>query len=128
MARYLVKRGENLTFILPYRCFPKFLTADRHPRVYPKVSGLNQYDINNATINTGCEATQRVMEVKLARLTHKTAIQLRLVTESCTICSSHSLLTLMKRHKLFELYKIKRESIFINAVFKKSTRSQQICF
>jgi hypothetical protein len=30
------------------------------------------------------------MVAKLARLTHKIAIQLHLVAESCTICSSHS--------------------------------------
>jgi hypothetical protein len=36
------------------------------------------------------EATQRVMAGKLTRLTHKIAIQLHLVTESCTICSSRS--------------------------------------
>jgi hypothetical protein len=36
------------------------------------------------------EATQRVMVAKLARLTHKIAIQLHLVAESCTICSSPS--------------------------------------
>jgi hypothetical protein len=42
------------------------------------------------TINTHHEATQRVMVAKLTRLTHKIAIQLHLVAESCTICSSHS--------------------------------------
>jgi hypothetical protein len=41
------------------------------------------------TIDTRLEATQRVMAVKLTRLTHKVAIQLHLVT-SCTICSSRS--------------------------------------
>jgi hypothetical protein len=30
------------------------------------------------------------MATKLTRLTHKIAIQLHLVAESCTICSSHS--------------------------------------
>jgi hypothetical protein len=30
------------------------------------------------------------MAAKLTRLTHKIAIQLHLVSESCTICSSHS--------------------------------------
>jgi len=30
------------------------------------------------------------MAVKLTRLTHKIAIQLHLVAESCAICSSHS--------------------------------------
>jgi len=40
------------------------------------------------TINILREATQRVMESKLTELTHKIAIQLHLVAESCTICSS----------------------------------------
>jgi hypothetical protein len=35
-------------------------------------------------------ATQRVMAGKLTRLTHKIAIHLHLVAESCTICSSRS--------------------------------------
>jgi len=30
------------------------------------------------------------MAAKVTRLTHKIAIQLHLVAESCTICSSHS--------------------------------------
>jgi hypothetical protein len=42
------------------------------------------------TISTRSEATQRVMAAKLDRLTHKIAIQLHLVAESCTICSSRS--------------------------------------
>jgi hypothetical protein len=42
------------------------------------------------TINTCWEVTQRVMATKLTRLTHKIAIQLQLVAESCTICSSRS--------------------------------------
>jgi hypothetical protein len=40
------------------------------------------------TINTRWGATQRVMEAKLTRLTHKIAIQMHLVVKSCTICSS----------------------------------------
>jgi hypothetical protein len=39
---------------------------------------------------TRWEAIQRVMEAKLTRLTHKIAIQLHLVAESCTICSSRA--------------------------------------
>jgi hypothetical protein len=58
-------------------------------RVYPKVSGLSHNEINNNK-NTRWEATQRVMAAKLTRLTHKIAIQLHLVAESCTICSSRS--------------------------------------
>jgi hypothetical protein len=42
------------------------------------------------TINTRWEATQRVMVAKFTRLTHKITIQLQLVAESCTICSSPS--------------------------------------
>jgi hypothetical protein len=38
----------------------------------------------------GWGAMQRVMAAKLTRLTHKIAIKLRLVAESCTICSSRS--------------------------------------
>jgi hypothetical protein len=39
---------------------------------------------------THWEATQRVMAAKLTTLTHKIVIQLQLVAESCTICSSRS--------------------------------------
>jgi hypothetical protein len=39
---------------------------------------------------TRLEATQRVMAAKLTRLTHRIAIQLHLVAERSTICSSRS--------------------------------------
>jgi hypothetical protein len=39
---------------------------------------------------THWEATRRVMAAKLTRPTHKIVIQLRLVAQSCTICSSRS--------------------------------------
>jgi hypothetical protein len=42
------------------------------------------------TINTHWETTQRVMVAKLTKLTHKIEIQLHLVAESCTSCSSCS--------------------------------------
>jgi hypothetical protein len=45
--------------------------------------------VDNQT-NTRWEATQRIMAAKLIILTHKIAIQLHLVAESCTICSSRS--------------------------------------
>jgi hypothetical protein len=45
---------------------------------------------NEITINTPWEATQRVMAAKLTRLTHKIAIQLLLLAEGCTICTSRS--------------------------------------
>jgi hypothetical protein len=50
----------------------------------------NNNNNNNHSNNTRWEATQRVMAVKLTRLTHKIAIQLHLVAERCTICSSRS--------------------------------------
>jgi hypothetical protein len=62
-------------------------------RVYPKVSGLSHNEIY-AYSNKRCwDATQRVMAAKLTRLNHKIAIQLQLVAECCTICSSRSRLT-----------------------------------
>jgi hypothetical protein len=42
------------------------------------------------TINTHLEATQKVMVAKLTKMTHKIVIQLHLVADSCTICSSCS--------------------------------------
>jgi len=42
------------------------------------------------TLNTRWEATQRIMAAKLTRLTHKITIQLHIVVESCTVCSSRS--------------------------------------
>jgi hypothetical protein len=41
-------------------------------------------------ISSRWEATQRVMAAKFTGVTHKIAIQLHLVAESCTICSSRS--------------------------------------
>jgi hypothetical protein len=41
-------------------------------------------------INTYWEATQGIIAAKVTRLTHRIAIQLHLVAESCTICSSRS--------------------------------------
>jgi hypothetical protein len=45
---------------------------------------------NEVTIKTRWELTKRIMAEKITRLTHKIAIQLHLVAESCTICSSRS--------------------------------------
>jgi hypothetical protein len=65
-----------------------FEVCPPYTRVYPKVSGLSHNEVNNNkdTLRT----TQRVMAAKLTRLTHKVSIQLHLVAESCTICSSRS--------------------------------------
>jgi hypothetical protein len=54
-------------------------------RVYPKVFGLSHIETN-----TRWGAAQTVIAAKLTRLTHKIAIQLHLVAESCTICNSRS--------------------------------------
>jgi len=71
-----------------------------NPRSNIQATGFNMYEgvsksfrtesnkkYTLTTINTCWEATQRVMA---AKLTHKIAIQLHLVAESCTICSSRS--------------------------------------
>jgi hypothetical protein len=50
---------------------------------------ITKYTLTFSVI-TRQEATQRVMVTKLTRLAHKIAIQLHVVVESCTICSSHS--------------------------------------
>jgi hypothetical protein len=53
-----------------------------------RTESITKYTLT--TINTCWEATQRVMAAKLTRLTHKMAIQLHIVAESCNICSSRS--------------------------------------
>jgi hypothetical protein len=53
-----------------------------------RTESLKKYTFT--TKNTHWEATPRVMAAKLTRLTHKIAIHLHLVAESCTICSSRS--------------------------------------
>jgi hypothetical protein len=51
---------------------------------------VDKRNIRLQKINTRWEATQRVTAAKLTRLTHKIAIQLHAVAESCTTCSSRS--------------------------------------
>jgi hypothetical protein len=53
-----------------------------------RTESIKKYTLT--TINTSREVTQRVMTAKLTRMTHKIAIQLHLVAQSCTICSSRS--------------------------------------
>jgi hypothetical protein len=53
-----------------------------------RTDSITKYTLT--TINTRREAIQRVMTAKLSRLTHKIAVQLHLVAESYTICSSRS--------------------------------------
>jgi hypothetical protein len=68
---------------------------DRYERV-SKSFRTESTEYMPTTTNTRCEATQRVMAAKLTRLTHKIAIQLHLVAESCIICSSCSRLAVRK--------------------------------
>jgi hypothetical protein len=51
-----------------------------------RTESITRYTLTK--INTRWEATQRIMAAKLTRLTHKIAIQLQLVAESCAISSS----------------------------------------
>jgi hypothetical protein len=60
-----------------------------------RTESITKYTLT--AINTRWEATQRVMEAQLTRLTHKIAIQLHLVAESCTIWSSRSRRSVRKR-------------------------------
>jgi hypothetical protein len=53
-----------------------------------RTESITKYTL--ATINTRREATQRVMAAEFTRLTDKIAIQLHLMAESYTICSSRS--------------------------------------
>jgi hypothetical protein len=60
---------------------------------FPQYAGVSksfwpEYDNEIATINTRSEATQRFIAAKFTILSHKIAIQLHLVAESCTICNS----------------------------------------
>jgi hypothetical protein len=58
-------------------------------KVHPKVSGLRHNEINNNNKHS-LRSNAKDMAAKLTRLTHKIAIQLRLVAKSCTICNSRS--------------------------------------
>jgi hypothetical protein len=59
------------------------------------------------------------MAAKLTRLTHKIEIQLRLVTESCTICSSSSRRTV---RKLLDIPRMSRHCIRIYPRELRKTR------
>jgi len=54
-----------------------------------RTESITKYTITTI-INTRWEAIQRVMAAKLTRLTHKIALQLHVLAQSCTICSSRS--------------------------------------
>jgi hypothetical protein len=61
--------------------------TEKNANISFRTESITKYMLT--TINTRWGATQRVMVTKPTRLTHKIAIQLHLLAESCTICSSH---------------------------------------
>jgi hypothetical protein len=111
MAWCLVKAQEQL-----------YLTLNISEKTYEGVfksfrtESIRKYTLT--TINTHWEAIQRVMAAKLTRLTHKIAIQLRLVAESCTIYSFCS------RRRLISAT---RCSVNTNAVTERHGRSWVSC-
>jgi hypothetical protein len=54
------------------------------------IQKFSDWVYKGTTTNTRWEATQRIMAAKLPRMTHRMMIQLHLVAESYTICSSRS--------------------------------------
>jgi hypothetical protein len=85
------------------------------PRIYIRgcIQKFPDWVITKLTIttttNTRWEATQRVMAAKTTRLTHKIAIQLHLVAESCNICSSRSRRPVRKLFDTPSWYNLKRK-------------------
>jgi hypothetical protein len=84
-----LQRREHLKCRIPYA---SSLGAISVKNVWGCIQTFSDYVDNGIkkTTNTRWEATKRVMAAKLIRLTHKIAIQLYLVAESCTTCSSRS--------------------------------------
>jgi hypothetical protein len=82
------------TYIRKHTHTPHTHTHTQHTHTHKGVSknfrteSITKYTLT--TINTRWEATQRIMVAKLTRLTHEIAIQLHLVAESYTTCSSRS--------------------------------------
>jgi len=68
------------------------------------------------TISTRWEATERVMAAKLTRLTHGIAIQLYLVAENCTICSSRSRRPVLELLDTPSYFRCKLMCLFITGV------------
>jgi hypothetical protein len=88
--RFIVVNAEIWTscFFPPYVSLP---TQDAMDEGVSKSFRTEWITKSTTTIiNTRWETTQRVMAAKLTRLTHRIAIQLLLVAERCTICSSRS--------------------------------------
>jgi hypothetical protein len=91
----VMKYGHVVGFIRFLFRWAYALVSNRlYPLAYEGVSkifrteSITKYTLT--TINTRWHAIQRLMASKLTRLTHKIAIQLHLVAESCTVCSSRN--------------------------------------
>jgi hypothetical protein len=86
---HLVAESSNVCSSRSRQPVRKRLNTPSYVQKFPDWVDTTKYT-PTTTINTRWEATQRVMAAKLTRLTHKIAIQLHLVAESRTVCSSHS--------------------------------------
>jgi hypothetical protein len=89
LYRYFVTQSSEFCHHNPLCCLSTSVYCCKRIfryRLSPEAFGYSF--VYATTINTRWEATQRVTVAKLTRLSHKVAIQLHLVAESCTICSS----------------------------------------
>jgi hypothetical protein len=79
---------------LYFRCVCVLVYTHTHTHTHESISkSFRTESIKKYTFTFGItrsEATQRIMAAKLNRLTHKIAIQMHLVAESCTICNCRS--------------------------------------
>jgi ABC-type proline/glycine betaine transport system permease subunit len=88
-----MEHEDNFTFTQSAVKYAYFKTLPRLRNVRGFIQKFPDWVITKytlTTINTRWEVTQRVMEAKLTRLTHKIFIQLHLVAESSNIYSSRS--------------------------------------
>jgi hypothetical protein len=96
-AYFVIDSVQKLLDTLSYSDYFFYISDPKTGKWNIKYKGVSKSFRNESitkyaltTINTRWIATQRVMATKLIRLTHKIAIQLHLVAESCTIYSSRS--------------------------------------
>jgi hypothetical protein len=91
VASLLLHNGEKVNWSARFAKWILIWCISFGLLIYEGVSkSFRTESITKTTTNTHWEAIQRVMAVKLTRMTHEIATQLHLVAESCTICSSRS--------------------------------------
>jgi len=69
------------------------LLLNSYVKLWGCIQKFSDWVVTKYTLTIGItrwEATQRVIAAKLTRLTHKIGMQLHLVKEICTVCSSRS--------------------------------------